>query len=413
MYFSILKNNREIYCLNRDNFSIAKITTIEKIDNEIENKILDYLNSKEVKMDYQKIDNLLSGEYELSIGLISNCNLNCLYCYGQQKKNIKLDLNKIEETFISLNKTDFRVQFVGAGEALLDFAYFKEAVKIIKKYTKNIWLVTNGTLLSKEVIEFLVTESINVTISMDGGNEQFHNKYRKDFNGNGSYGLIINNFRNLCIYEKENNKYITKWVSAVITDYNKDLISLFNSFNEIPADLIMFRFYMGKEKEFCLSNNNEFEKNIIAYISFIFQKIIINDKKAYRVINHRDNVFKYLIRLLNKDISIERCGAGRIKSSLYTDGKLYLCDYCSGMKDLSLVSFDMHEKKDKKCSECNYVTLCGGYCKYENYIGNNYTCVIVPIIVNQLVIELAELQIQKPYIYEKLKNYCKRIALFL
>lgn len=413
MYFCVKKEDRTIYCLNKNNFDIVKISTTENIDNEVENKIIAYLNKNEHSKNRQDFIVSFSNDYELSIGLIENCNLNCSYCYGHQKNNLKLQLKDIERTLISINKQNCKIQFVGAGEALLDLNYFKEAVSLIKKYTKNIWLVTNGTLLTKEVIEYLVTENINITVSMDGGNTQFHDKYRKFKNGNGSYELIINNLKKMFIYEESHNKKITKWISAVITNNNKDLISLYESFEEIPVDLIMYRFYMGNEKEFSLNNNKELEINICEYIKFIFQRIIQNDRNAYRVINQRDNIFKYLVRLITKEISIERCGAGKTKSSLYTDGILYLCDYCSGIRNLSIDSFVANKKEDDTCSECNYITLCGGYCKYENYKGNNFSCLIIPVIINQLVIELAELQIQKPEIYKKLKSYCKRISLYL
>lgn len=413
MYFCVKREEKTIYCFNKNNFDIAKISTIENIDSEVENKIIAYLNKNEHNKIRQDFVVSFSDDYELSIGLIGNCNLNCLYCYGTQKNNSKLQLKQIEKTLISINNPNCKIQFVGAGEVLLDFNYFKEAVSLIKKYTKNIWLVTNGTLLTKDVIEYLVTENINITVSMDGGNIQFHDKYRKFKNGNGTYEIITNNLKNLFTYEKTHNKKLTKWISAVITNNNKDLISLYKSFEEIPVDLIMYRFYMGNEKEFSLKDNEELKINICKYIQFIFQKIIHNDRNAYRVINQRDNIFKYLIRLLTKEISIERCGAGKTKSSLYTDGLLYLCDYCSGIKDLSLESFDIEKKDNNNCLKCNYITLCGGYCKYENYIENNYSCFITPIIINQLVTELTELQICEPKIYEKLKNHCKRISLYL
>lgn len=412
MYYRVLKKDKIIYCLNKYTFDIIKITTEKEIDDETESRILTYLNKDTNNREYRILDSSFFDDFELSIGLFDTCNLNCDYCYGQKKSDSKLQLEKIEKTLFSIKK-NCKVQFVGAGEALLDFKYLKDAIDVVKRYTKNVWLVTNGTLLTDDVIKYLLFENINITISMDGGNKNYQDKYRKFKNRNGTYEIILNNLKKLQEQEKVYNKKITKWISAVITNNNIDLIFLYNSFEEIPADFIMYRFYMGNKKEFCLNENPKLEINIYEYIHFIFQKIRIHDKNVYRVINQRDNVFKYLIRLVNKDVSIERCGAGITKASLYTDGNLYLCDYCSGIKNLAFSLFEPQKKKDDNCLNCNYLTLCGGYCKYENYLKNNFSCIVTPIIINNLVLELAELQIKEPIVYESLKKYCKRTALYL
>ncbi len=413
MFFKILTKDKTIYFLDTDSFDIAKISTRKEIDCEVESKILTYLNKNKEYRDYTMSVSSFLDDYELSIGLFGACNLECEYCYGQEKNNSRLRLDKIKSVLESINKSNCKVQFVGAGEPLLFFDYFKAAVKTVKEYTKNIWLVTNGTLFTNEIIEYLFSENINITISMDGGIKEYQDKYRKFKSGKGTYEIIVNNLRKIQNYEKTKNKKNTKWISAVITNNNFDLVSLYKSFEEIPVDLIMYRFYMGNDKRFSLTDNKKFESNISEYIHFIFQQIRRNEKNVYRIINQRDNVFKYLIRLLNKDITLERCGAGKTKASLYSDGLLYLCDYCSGNKELALESFQSLSDKKCQCSNCNYFTLCGGYCKYENYMKNNFSCSILPVIINNLVIELAELQIHELGTYEKLKNHCKRISLYL
>ena len=129
-----------------------------------------------------------------------SCNFKCPYCFVEQKsvfmkkdiyKRIKLLLKNVA---INNKMTFLHLTWMG-GEPLLNFEGIKELTKMLVKpnikLTANV--VTNGYLLTKEVVEQL--PQLNITrlqVTIDGL-ETEHNQTRIHKTDNNSFQKIINN----------------------------------------------------------------------------------------------------------------------------------------------------------------------------------------------------------------------------
>ncbi len=162
------------------------------------------------------------------------CNLNCSYCFASQGKYhgdraiMSLETGKRAIDFLienSHNHKNLDVDFFG-GEPLMNWDVVKEIVAYAREqekiHNKNIrfTLTTNGVLLDDEVIEFCNREMHNVVLSLDGRKE-VHDRFRKDYNGVGSYDKILPNFKRFV--EKRGNK--SYYMRGTFTHHNTDFLT--------------------------------------------------------------------------------------------------------------------------------------------------------------------------------------------
>ena len=170
----------------------------------------------------------------LCLHVAHTCNLNCSYCFASQGKYhgeraiMSPETGKRAIDFLIENSgthVNLDIDFFG-GEPLMNWdvvkaivAYGREQEKL---HGKNIrfTLTTNGVLLDDEVIEFCNKEMHNVVLSLDGRRD-VHDKFRKDFAGNGSYDRIVPNFRRFV--EKRGKK--SYYVRGTYTHHNTDFLT--------------------------------------------------------------------------------------------------------------------------------------------------------------------------------------------
>lgn len=142
--------------------------------------------------------------YMYIIGLTEQCNLRCTYCCysGEYKNNRSHGIHSMTQNDIGLildfiqqetTQRPIRIAFYG-GEPLLHFSLIEYAVKRGRERWRSevaFSISTNGTLLTPEKVDWLVANSVELAISIDG-TEAFHNHNRVDSQGNGSYTKVYN-----------------------------------------------------------------------------------------------------------------------------------------------------------------------------------------------------------------------------
>ncbi len=137
--------------------------------------------------------------YQIDILANYTCNFKCIYCYsaaGRSKKQIEFEKIKavIDYLFCSgkEQKNPYIINFSGGGEPLLSFELIKQTVNYIelvnkdKKYIYNIGLVTNGSLITPEIIDFFQEHRVDMAVSFEIL-ERLQNKER------GSYDKVSSN----------------------------------------------------------------------------------------------------------------------------------------------------------------------------------------------------------------------------
>ena len=119
-------------------------------------------------------------ESVLYISPTLQCNFNCSYCYsasGRSKQNI--DISKAKDIISAFIKTRnnniklIRIVYIGGGEPLLNFNAVRQLTDFAKlcAYKQNInilfTIITNGSLLTRDIIEWLNDNDIRLNISFE------------------------------------------------------------------------------------------------------------------------------------------------------------------------------------------------------------------------------------------------------
>ncbi len=189
----------------------------------------------------------------LCLHVAHTCNLNCAYCFASQGKYkgerglMSLEVGKRALDFLVENsgtRYNLEVDFFG-GEPLMNFQMLKDLVayarSIEKKYNKNFrfTLTTNGLGIDDEVIEFANKEMSNVVLSLDGRKE-VHDRFRVDYNGNGSWERIVPKFQKLALARGGKDYYMRGTFTHANPDFLEDIKTMLElGFSELSMEPVV------------------------------------------------------------------------------------------------------------------------------------------------------------------------------
>ncbi len=153
------------------------------------------------------------------INLTNQCNLSCQYCYEFGEDKVATPDGKpkfmdwptaqasVDHLFNeSAGRKAIHITFFG-GETLMNFPLLKKVVEYAQKKAGeegryvDFSLTTNATLLTDAIIEFLSSNSIGVTVSIDGPKEM-NDALRVFANGMGSYDIMAPKVKKLLANHK-------------------------------------------------------------------------------------------------------------------------------------------------------------------------------------------------------------------
>ena len=89
-------------------------------------------------------------------------------------------------------------------------------------------MTTNGTLMTEEVIEFLVKHEFNLMISLDG-DKKSHDINRRFKSGKGSFDVILKNLSRLKAYNEE---YYSRVMFNCVISFSSDLENIYRFYSE-------------------------------------------------------------------------------------------------------------------------------------------------------------------------------------
>ncbi|QDV52352.1 radical SAM/SPASM domain-containing protein [Gimesia fumaroli] len=182
--------------------------------------------------------------------MAEGCNLGCRYCYqwrnGTNQKHTLMPWPVAKQSVDYLvwrsgNRNDLQVTFFG-GEPLLNYPMIKRVVNYCKTIEKTsnkqftFELITNGTLLSEDVVDFIVEHRFLLFISLDGWREM-HEYNRPAMDGQGSYDTIVRN----AVYankQYEKHKLPLIKIRANLTNRYHDKKKVSQFFEELGFKLI-------------------------------------------------------------------------------------------------------------------------------------------------------------------------------
>ena len=189
----------------------------------------------------------------LCLHVAHTCNLNCAYCFASQGKYhgeravMSGDVGRRALDFLiehSGTRHNLEVDFFG-GEPLMNFEVVKQLVAYARSVEQEhgkhfrFTLTTNGMLLDDEVIDFANRECSNVVLSLDGRKE-IHDRFRKDYAGNGSWERIVPKFQKLVAARGGKNYYMRGTFTHANPDFLKDIqVMLDLGFNELSMEPVV------------------------------------------------------------------------------------------------------------------------------------------------------------------------------
>ena len=111
----------------------------------------------------------------LYLEITRDCTLECIHCYRGEKEDKYLSLDVIDKVFSGVEK--IHKLLITGGEPFLALEQLKRIAYNIQKYDikiDRITIVTNGTVLSKEIIN-LISYFSNVSyVELDISSDKFH-----------------------------------------------------------------------------------------------------------------------------------------------------------------------------------------------------------------------------------------------
>ena len=192
---------------------------------------------------------------DMILQVTQKCNFNCRYCLysgniGVERNHSNRDMDwstaKKSVDYLRLHSLDSEIITIGfyGGEPFLNFPLIERITEYVSDLfvTKQVNFITttNGSLLSDEIIHFLVKHSFSTLISLDG-TPTMHNKTRKmRLDGSDTFGIIFKNLKKIMLHHpKYFERNIT--INSVLSDEIevKEAQTFFIE-NGIPKEKIIF-----------------------------------------------------------------------------------------------------------------------------------------------------------------------------
>lgn len=306
----------------------------------------------------------------LMIAPTMKCNFSCYYCFEGGHKQYGLMDDSIAEKlvqFIASNKPKpVQITWFG-GEPLLGFSKIEYISRrlIDKEIAFEAKIITNGSLLSEEVIEKLSDLRISdVQISIDGIQKD-HDNRRVYKNGSPTFETINNNIKNLLLrtdikltlsvaVDHNNSTAYTDVVNFVEQNYKEYLMgSRIRVYNNYVQDRTNF-----DNGHVCFTEEQILEADIQALTEMPQNNHIhglprqsvpcmFRCSKSF-AIDSKGNIFKCLEHLGQKDLKIGSLNEGSIS-----------------FRRILETSFSNLPFDDNKCRQCAFLPICLGGCPID------------------------------------------------
>jgi len=321
---------------------------------------------------------------KISLSLTHDCNLRCKYCYAGDKfhKSMRLETAKeIVDFAISITPITDTIDFsFFGGEPFLAFILIKEIIIYIER--KNIQnpitynITTNGTIISDEIIDYIIEKSIKLSISIDGS-ASIHDENRVDIHGNGTLEVILKNIK------KISNKLAFFQVNAVYgTNTVEELDKTFDFFIENGIKNIHLNPNITEKWEL-----SSFSKITVAYERIAKRYIELYKNNEEIALNLIDN--KLILFLKGGYEEQDKCSMGKSEFGFAPSGNVYPCERLIGDDtDEEMCMGNIHtginplkrcsiaQKRgntNKECITCPVQQYCMNWCGCTNYNMTGYS----------------------------------------
>lgn len=325
----------------------------------------------------------MRGKMKYTILVTKRCNLACEYCYiGKNSSVMSLATAEKIIDFIYTNTPEEEKMDIGffGGEPLLEFELIREITKIIEQHPAydtdriELSIVSNGTIFSDEIAEFIKTHNVGFVISCDGP-ANIQNLYRRFPTGNSSSELVEKNIR------KAINALSLIPVNAVYTP--KSIQFLPQTVKYLSA-LGVRQIYLNPDF------SADWKKEDIDKLPKVYDEIAkLYIENYLRNDPHYISLFdsKITVILRGGYEALERCRMGKGEFAFAPNGNIYPCErligeneeqHCigniySGLNSTRLLCHINNKGElNNECLKCSLKNYCMNWCGCSNFFSTGY-----------------------------------------
>jgi radical SAM protein with 4Fe4S-binding SPASM domain len=316
----------------------------------------------------------LSGIAAIALNVAGGCNLSCDYCYlGREPRSSLLMSDDTSHRAIDLllaesfGERSVSVVFFG-GEPLLNPGLIVRTAEYASLRAGeagrdvSFHMTTNGTLLTRDVVEMLQAAGVHVLVSIDGA-KATHDAHRSFPDGTGSYQRIIENITRL-------PEGMRPGARATVTEDSAPLVEIVAHLKRVGFGVIHLAPVSG------VPMSGEFAERLVGE----YEELARVELEAIKG-GESPSAGCFIEPVLGLELGRQRlvpCGAGSRYVSVDHDGRLFLCHrfagdsrHCVGDVVSGLDRFEVGRlldglaERSAGCSDCWALGLCGGACFHD------------------------------------------------
>lgn len=311
--------------------------------------------------------------YSITLEVNKVCNLKCTYCYLGDKPGDRMaketGIKAINMAFKQVTMHRDRTlwfDFVG-GETLFDMELIKELVTYIEEknqeeqYKLIFSLTTNATMLTEEIIDYLIEKKFSIKVSIDGKKE-INDLNRISVSGESSHDQVVEKLDLLRKYEKETKKFVQ--VTNVVTGNNYK--SYYETFRYLVEDLKFKIIDTALDTYYNWSDTQMNELMEQIRLCMEYYKNAVKEKNYFGW-----NYFDSMLEAVEKNQKFYYCGAGIISLYVNTDGTYFPCTGCLADEaclgnvekgfDFEKITYlkELNSIDNEECNHCKLFDTCG------------------------------------------------------
>jgi uncharacterized protein len=272
------------------------------------------------------------------------------------------------------------VNFFG-GEPLLSLDLIGHVVRYAREQARareieiSFGVTTNGTLLSKKTLQFLLQEDIGIMVSVDGCPSD-HDALRVFPNGRGTYETVARNVREACSARPDRVH-----LRATMTSRNVAIDEIAEHLTEMGASAVTVAPVI-EPPDSVRAIRDEHLPELKRHLEVLAQRELKAIARGRELPYPR---FKRLMeQLLDPRTREYGCGAGKTFFGVTPDGSITFCSSLAGVPEYRMghvstgidravqerLNRDLHVDNRESCHTCWARYLCGGGCAHDAHVVN-------------------------------------------
>ncbi len=321
---------------------------------------------------------------QITLQVTQSCNLRCDYCTYSGNYNNRTHTMKRMSLETACRAIDFLVKhsrctkrcIVGfyGGEPLLEINLIRKVINYIEsEYSQKQFayaMTTNGTLLTDEMVDYLVEKDILLTISIDGPRD-IHDLNRCFENGRGSFDIVIHNLSRM---KERYPQYYQKCTTNTVLSPNQEYDCVRNFFVEEDVmknitSKLSFLSDASTNRAFHYEENVIIEQRKEELKQMLYMLGEIDDSSIHMLFgNYGHEVHRKYVSLHMGCLHAKKghpsgpCIAGGKKTFIDADGNIYPCEKVPECEEMMLGTIDTGVSVEKANQMMNIARITKKQC---------------------------------------------------